>query len=134
VDVKKLLGVLVEIAVIFLVGFICGAVFIAKYSPSWLPDWLSPDGIAYSNLKIGSSDLGTFDGRIKLVNHENLHIDVLVTINVYDGDQEVGDLSGSVTLKPDSASNVELSSFDEFATYDNTTIELLPLPVGDLAE
>lgn len=131
---KKLLGVLVEIAVIFLVGFICGAVFIAKYSPNWLPDWLSPDGIAYSNLKIGSSDLGTFDGRIKLVNHENLHVDVLVTINVYDGDQEVADLSGSVTLKPGSASNVELSSIDEFATYDNTTIELLPLPVGDLAE
>ena len=129
---KKLLGVLIEIAVIFLIGFICGAIFIAKYAPSWLPDWLSPDGITYSNVQIGSSDVGYFDGNVKLVNHEHIHVRVMVTINVYDGDQQVGDLTGSVTLKPDSASTVDLVSVDRVAAYDNTTVELLPLRVTDL--
>jgi hypothetical protein len=127
---KKLLGVLVEIAVIFLIGFICGAFWIANHAPSWLPDWLSPDGLSYSELAIRTDDSGHFDGTIRLANHEKLDVDVLVTVNVYDGDQEVGDLTGTVTLKPESSSTVDLISFDEFASYDNTTIELLPIPAS----
>ena len=130
---KKLLGVLIEIAVIFVIGFVCGAIFIAKHAPSWLPEWISPDGISYSNLAVDSDDRGNFDGTIKLVNHEGLNVKVMVTINVYEGDNQVGDLTGSVTLKPKSASTVDLLSVDEFASYDNTTVELFPLPVTDLA-
>jgi hypothetical protein len=84
-------------------------------------------------VQIGSDGIGNFDGKITLVNHEHLHVHVMVTINVYDGDQQVGDLTGSVTLKPDSASTVDLLSIDTVASYDNTTVELLPLPVTDLA-
>lgn len=127
---KKLLGVVVEAAIIFVIGFVCGVVWISKYSPGWLPDWLSPEGISYSDLVIRTDSTGNFDGTIRLANHEDLNADVFVTINIYKGDQEVGDLTGSVTIKPNSASTVDLDSFDDFASYDNTTVELLPLPVG----
>lgn len=124
---KKLLGMLVEIAVIFLIGFICGAIWIAKYEPDWLPDWLDTKGVSYADLNVRDDGHGNFDGTIKVENHEDLHVDVLVTVNLYDGDQEVGDLTGSVTLKPDSASTVDLISNDNFVSYDNSTVELLPI-------
>jgi hypothetical protein len=127
---RKLLGVVVEIAVIFLIGFICGAIWISKYAPSWLPDWLSPSGISYADLVIHSNDTGHFDGTIRLSNHEDLNVHVLVTVNVYEGDQDLGDLTGTVTLKPRSSSSVNLDSLDNFVAYDNTTIELLPIPVS----
>lgn len=127
---KNLLGVVIEAAIIFAIGFVCGVVWHAKYSPGWLPNWLSPEGISYSDLVIQTGETGNFDGTIRLANHEDLDADVLVTINIYKGDQEVGDLTGSVTLKPKSASTVDLDSIDSFASYDNTTIELLPIPVG----
>lgn len=127
---RKLLGVVVEIAVIFLIGFLCGAIWIAKYSPDWLPDWLSPNGITYADLVIRTDGTGYFDGTIRLTNHEDLHADVLVTVNLYRGDEEVGDLTGSVTLKPNSSSSVDLDSSDNFVGYDNTTIELVPIPAS----
>lgn len=97
------------------------------FRPDWTPDWLDRKGIAHSDLRVGDKQ-GFFDGTIKIENYEDLHVDVYVTVNLYDGDQEVGDLSGSVTLKPNSGSTVDLDSSDRFVSYDNTTVELLPIP------
>jgi hypothetical protein len=46
---------------------------------------------------------------------------------VYKGQQNVGDLTGDVTLKPNSTSQVDLKSTDKFQTFTDTTVELLPI-------
>jgi hypothetical protein len=51
----------------------------------------------------------------------------MVTVHAYAGQQNIGDLTGQVTLKPNSTSAVDLMSTDHYEPFTDTTVELLPL-------
>lgn len=86
-------------------------------------------GIKHSELKVLSAK-GSFDGTIELTNRTSIHANVYVTVHVYDGDQEIGKLSGDVSLKPDSSAQVDLDSFDQYDEFTDTVVELMPLPAA----
>lgn len=83
----------------------------------------------YSELELYQSR-GAFAGQVRVTNQFNQDIEVFVEVNVYDGDQEVGELHGDVTLKPQSAAQVELYGLDEFASYSEARVSLNGYPVG----
>ena len=70
------------------------------------------DGPTYSDLEI-FEDSGRFAGRVAITNPFDRDIDVFVNVDLYDGDQHVGEVNGNVTLRPDSTSVVELQGFDD---------------------
>lgn len=82
--------------------------------------------MTYSKLQVVSLE-GRFDGTLKLTNSTAVHADALVTVHVYNEDQDVGELSGNISLKPHSIGRVDLESFDHFRDFTDTTVELLPL-------
>ncbi len=64
-------------------------------------------GPTYSDLVI-FEDFDRFGGRVAITNPFPRDIEVFVDVDLYDGDQAVGELNGEVTLRPDSTSVVEL--------------------------
>ena len=64
-----------------------------------------------------------------ITNPFDREIEVFVTVDLYDGEQQVGEITGSVTLRPDSTSAVELDGFDEFVSATESRVHLLALPV-----
>lgn len=86
-------------------------------------------GIGYSELTILSDD-GSFDGAIELANRTTVHANVFVTVHVYDGDQEIGELSGDVSLKPGSSAQADLDSVDQYDEFTDTVVEIMPLPAA----
>lgn len=86
-------------------------------------------GIRHSELSI-TSDNGAFDGTLELTNPATVHANVYVTVHVYDGEQEIGALSGDVSLKPESSARVELDSSDRYDEFTDTVVEILPLPAS----
>ena len=67
-------------------------------------------GPTYSDLVI-FEDLNHFSGRVAITNPFPRDIEVFVDVDLYDGDQTVGEISGMVTLRPDSTSVVELTGY-----------------------
>lgn len=86
-------------------------------------------GVDHAGLEVVRSD-GRFDGTIELTNHTTVHANVYVQVHVYDGEQEIGELSGDVSLKPRSTAVVDLQSFDDFRSFDDTVVEVLPIPAA----
>lgn len=86
-------------------------------------------GIKYSRLQILNAN-GSFDGTLELANLTTIHANVYVTVHVYNGDQEVGQLRGDVSLKPDSSAEVNLDSFNPYDEFTDAVVELLPLPAA----
>jgi hypothetical protein len=86
------------------------------------------DGPTYSDLEIFESS-GRFAGRVAITNPFDRDIEVFVDVDLYDGDQHVGEVSGNVTLRPDSTSVVELQGFDDFAAYTESRVHLSGWPV-----
>lgn len=80
-------------------------------------------GPTYSDLVI-FEDFNRFGGRVAITNPFPHDIDVFVDVNLYDGDQAVGELSGMVTLRPDSTSAVELTGYEEFVDFTETRVHL----------
>lgn len=80
-------------------------------------------GPAYSDLRI-FEELGTFAGQVAVTNPFDHDIWVNVTVNLYDGDQAVGEISGHVTLKPVATSRIDLSGLDRFTDYTETRVHL----------
>jgi hypothetical protein len=78
---------------------------------------------SYSDLEV-FEDAGSFAGRVTISNPFDRDTYVMVTVNVYDGDQAVGEVSGVVTLKPHSKSSVELIGFDDYAAYTDARVHL----------
>ena len=83
----------------------------------------------YSDLVI-LEDFDRFGGRVSITNPFPRDIEVLVDVDLYDGDQAVGELHGSVTLRPDSTSVVELHGLDEFVDFTESRVHLGGWPVS----
>lgn len=85
------------------------------------------DEPTYSALRI-AEDQGRFAGEVTIRNPFDRDVTVLVTVNVYDGEQEVGELIGDVTLKPRSQSSVELTGLDDYSSYTDARVHLSGWP------
>jgi hypothetical protein len=81
-------------------------------------------GAEYSQLKVTEGDIGWFQGSITVTNNEAADRRAFVTVNLYDGDENVGELRGDAVLKPKSKASVESSSIDHFAGYDEARVEV----------
>ena len=88
----------------------------------------SERGPTYSDLQI-FEDSGHFAGRVAITNPLDPDVQVFVAVDLYDGEQQVSEIIGIVTLRPDSTSVVELDSFDEFVSFTESRVHLLGLPV-----
>jgi hypothetical protein len=82
----------------------------------------------FDALRVAKGDLGYFDGTISIENPTDAFQDVLVTVALFDGEQNVGKLIGSVTLKPGSSSSVDLISFDPYAAWGDARVDLRRSP------
>jgi len=82
----------------------------------------------YADLEIVEGNFGAFDGTITVRNPTSSYQDVQVSVDVFDGDHNVGDLFGTVTLKPNSSSSVDLSSMDDYVGWSDAHVDLLRLP------
>jgi hypothetical protein len=80
-------------------------------------------GPTYSDLVI-FEDFDRFSGRVSITNPFHRDIEVLVDVDLYDGDQAVGEISGMVTLRPDSTSVVELDGYDDFVDFTESRVHL----------
>lgn len=71
-----------------------------------------------------------FAGTIELTNHTNVHANILVSVHIYDNEQDIGELHGDVSLKPHSSAQVDLWSSDDYRQFNDTVVELLGLPAA----
>lgn len=93
------------------------------------PEGQTADGShSYSNVRIFEDDLGTFAGTLSVRNHTGIDSFVMVTVNLYDGDQNVARLGGSVSLKPDSESSVDVSDLEPYGPYTEARVHLTAMP------
>lgn len=83
----------------------------------------------YSDLEIFESS-AHFAGQVAITNPFDRDIEVFVTVDLYDGEQNVGEVSGNVTLRPDSTSVVELQGFDDYGSYTESRVHLSGWPVS----
>jgi hypothetical protein len=102
-------------------------------SAGWLAFRAGDDGVVtdkprssgtYSDLRIQQDRIGWFEGSITVRNGEKYDRRIHVDVALYDGDQNVGELTGSAMLKPDSESSIELVSTDEFTDYDEARVDV----------
>jgi hypothetical protein len=82
----------------------------------------------YSALKIFRSASVRFAGKVTLRNQTRYDVQVLVTVNMYDGEQNVGHVFGHTTLRPHSASRVDLTGFDHYTRFTESRVSLSRLP------
>lgn len=126
---------------LLLLGFVGGVVWNnsressgADAGPAAQPPSLSTQAaskdVSYSNVHLMRDDIGWFDGTVDVRNGTAKPVTVMVTVHAYSGQQNIGDLTGQVTLKPTSTSAVDLKSTDEYASFTDTTVELLPVPTS----
>ncbi len=81
----------------------------------------------YSDLELREGDLGDLSGEITVYNDSSDYQDVLVNVAVFDGEQNVGSLSGMGTIKPNSSTNVDLISGDNYVDWTDAHVEILGL-------
>jgi hypothetical protein len=53
-----------------------------------------------------------------------------VTVHVYDGEQDLGEVTGDISLKPNSTATVELDGYDEYRPFTDTVLELGGVPAS----
>lgn len=87
----------------------------------------APGEPGWSDLEVWDAN-GRFAGQVTIDNPTDRYVEMWVDVDLFDGDQNVGDLSGSITLKPDSEAVVELSGADDFVDHDDEHVSLLGLP------
>lgn len=73
-------------------------------------------------------DADRFAGSISIENPTDTFQDVLVTVDLFDGDQNVGELFGTVTVKPGTASTVDLLSIDPYVSWSDAHVDLIRSP------
>jgi hypothetical protein len=83
---------------------------------------------AYTDLEIFEDPSGNFAARVTIRNNTSRDNMVLAKNNIYDGEQSVGELFDSVTLKPQSESVLEITGYDEFTEYTDARVHLTGLP------
>lgn len=87
------------------------------------PPAAAPNEPSYSDLQI-FDNAGDFGGTISIHNPLDRDVEVIVEVDIYDGEQNVGDMMGLVSLKPDSDSSVELDGVDDFVEYTDARVHL----------
>lgn len=92
------------------------------------PEGETADGShSYSDVRI-LDHWGTFAGRLSIRNHTDLDTYVLVRVNIFDGDQNVAQMMGTVSLKPESESSVDVTGADTYGPYTEARVHLLAMP------
>ncbi|GGD30596.1 hypothetical protein [Nocardioides daphniae] len=79
----------------------------------------------FSGLKVTKGEDGRFDAAITVQNTGSTYQDVMITVSVFDGDQNVGTLMGTVTLKPNRSSSTDLFSADDYVAWTDAHVDLL---------
>lgn len=82
----------------------------------------------FDDLDVSRGDDDRFDGSISIENPTDGFQDVLVTVDLFDGDQNVGELFGTVTVKPGKASTVDLFSMDTYVSWSDAHVDLIRTP------
>jgi hypothetical protein len=85
------------------------------------------DEITYKNLTVANVG-GYYGGTVELRNHTDVHADTYVRVHVYDGDQDLGELAGVISLKPRSSAILDLQGYDEYRTFTDTVVEVTGIP------
>lgn len=79
----------------------------------------------FADLHVQRGQDGSFAGSVSVTNPTASFQDVIVTVDLFNGDQNVGELFGSVTVKPGTASSVDLMSVDSHTTWSDAHVDLL---------
>lgn len=79
----------------------------------------------FGDLDVDRGGDGSFVGTISVENPTDMFQDVIVTVDLFDGDQNVGELFGTVTVKPGTASSVELMSVDSHTAWSDAHVGLI---------
>lgn len=82
----------------------------------------------FSDLEVTRDVNALYDGTVVVSNPSGSFQEVVVTVDLFDGDQNVGDLIGSITLKPRSEATVDLRSGDVHARWTEAYVDLLRMP------
>lgn len=78
----------------------------------------------FSHLKVTKGGFGLFEGSIVVENTTSERSKVFVTVAAFRGQQNLGELNGSATMKPHSSSKIELTSLDDFARATDYQVEI----------
>lgn len=92
------------------------------------PNHITGTDSDFDDLDVTRGDGGAFSGSISISNPTDRFQDVLVTVDLFDGDQNVGELLGSVTVKPGKASSVDLFSMDAYVSWSDAHVDLIRSP------
>lgn len=87
----------------------------------------SQDDVSYSDVQLERNQIGWFDGTLEAENQTHRETEVLFQVHVFDGEQNVGELTGKVTLKAGATSRVDLVSTDKYAEHTDVSVDLLPI-------
>lgn len=79
----------------------------------------------FDDLDVNRGREGFFAGTISIKNPTDTFQDVIVTVDLFDGDQNVGELFGTVTVKPGKASSVEFMSVDSHTAWSDAHVDLI---------
>lgn len=79
----------------------------------------------FRDLRVAEDEFGLFGGTITVENTSMSLQTVLLTIELFRGDQNVGTLTATVAVKPNSASSAELVSGDPYATWTDAHVDLM---------
>lgn len=91
-------------------------------------DHITGTDTGFDDLDVSRGGDDLFDGSISIENPTDGFQDVLVTVDLFDGDQNVGELFGSVTVKPGKASTVDLFSMDPYVSWSDAHVDLIRTP------
>lgn len=130
---KKLLAILV----VFALGFVAGIVWYRDSGQSLFEDkdpkrtpsapTSTDPRVDYSDAIVTTDERGNFSGSIRLTNNTDRSMPVLVTLHIYNGPDNIADLVENTTMKPDTTSTVDLTSFTPFEDFSDITVDLMPL-------
>lgn len=79
----------------------------------------------FEDLAVERGPDGLFAGSVSVENPTDSFQDVIVTVDLFEGDQNVGELFGSVTVKPGTASSVELMSVHSHTGWSDAHVDLI---------
>ena len=82
----------------------------------------------FGDLDVTRADDNRFAGSISIKNPTDTFQDVLVTVDLFDGDQNVGELFGNVTVKPGKSSTVDLISMHPYVSWSDAHVDLIRSP------
>lgn len=88
------------------------------------PEQVTGTDSDFDDLKIVRDQFGNFDGTVTVENPTSTVQDVIVSVAIFDGEQNVGQMYGTVTVKPRSASSVDLDSRDGYVSWTDAYVDL----------